>query len=173
MANSALPSSLPAAASTPAPSRAPATASEIATPAVTSPAASFGSHSACCAGVPAQPERQRRQHSRAEERGRRDGRAQRLRRDRGFTPQAAMLLGDQQPRQAKLGEPAPEVGRGRLALVGEPAHPLQRRKLLQSLADAGLQQLLVFREREPHQALAALGSRGMPRPRSEMMFFWI
>ena len=87
----------------------------------------------------------------------------------------AMLLSDQQAGQAKLGQAAPEVGRGLLLLVGEPPHPLQRRERLQRLGDAGLQQLLVLGKCEPHdvQAFAALGSRGMPRPRSEMMFFWI
>ena len=52
-ANIAFPLSRPPAAVTPAPSRAPAIGSEIATPAVTSPAASFGSQRAFCSDDPA------------------------------------------------------------------------------------------------------------------------
>src|ERR1043166_1483089 len=51
--NSADPLSLPLATVTPAPSRAPAIDSEIAMPASACPEASFGSHSRCCASLPA------------------------------------------------------------------------------------------------------------------------
>ena len=62
----------------------------------------------------------------------------------------------------------------RVRLARRLAHALERADALQRAVDALLHHLLVGGEAEFHrQAFAAFGSRGMPRPRSEMMFFWI
>ena len=91
---------------------------------------------------------------------------------------AALGLGHQHARDAELGERAPDRAVVGAVLFAQLAHALDRHLIREEAAHRLVEQELIFRESEIHeslppQALAGLGSRGSPRPRSAMMFFWI
>ena len=91
---------------------------------------------------------------------------------------AAVLLGHQQAGHAQRGQAGHHIVGPGFAAIGEPAHTVQGRLVAQKAVDAVDQQRLFGRQAELHGSLldgrqASLGSRGMPSPRSLMMFFWI
>ena len=143
-----------------------------------SAAAIFGSHSARCSGVPELDQGDGRHHRRAQERSGRHGPGEGLGGDgRVEERQAAstVLLGNQDSRDAELGEPLPERAVMPRRRLHDLAHAGDRRLGVEIAPYALLEQPLLFRQSEIHQfrPFSDLGSRGMPSPRSLMMFFWI
>jgi hypothetical protein len=83
--------------------------------------------------------------------------------------EAAVRFGHEKTWPSHLRHPAVEgLRRPRRGLRGL-SHDAGRALAREEVASALLQQLLVGREAEVHPQLPF----GMPRPRSEMMFFWI
>ena len=111
------------------------------------------------------------------ERHRREPVAKRLRSHTGIErakTHATVFGRDDQTRQADLIEPGDDLGGPTFVLVCKAANPIKGRPLAKIGIEAVLEQDLFRRQSEFHQAApAVLGSRGRPRPRSAMMFFWI
>jgi hypothetical protein len=88
---------------------------------------------------------------------------------------ATVLLGNQDSRHTELGQPLPEWAVMPGWRLHDLAHARDRRLGFEIAPYALLEQPLLFRQSEIHQfrPFSNLGSRGMPSPRSLMMFFWI
>ena len=121
-----------------------------------------------------------RGQNRAQQRRGRDPRPDRFPDEGGVEQgeaEAAVSLADHQPGDPELGQRRPGFARDRTFAGGEGADAVERRDVGENPGDALLEHALFAGEGEIHQTLAlsgaGLGSRGMPRPRSEMMFFWI
>ena len=83
---------------------------------------------------------------------------------------------DQQAGHTQLSQRRPYVGRARLLLFGKQARAREWRVIGQQARDTLGQQGLFVGKSEIHgrfSSQASFGSRGMPSPRSAMMFFWI
>ena len=108
---------------------------------------------------------------------RRDPVAKRFRSHAGIErakPHATVFGRDDQTRQADFIQPGDHIRRTAFVFLGKAANPIKGRPLAQIGIEAVLEQDLFRRQSEFHQAApAVLGSRGRPRPRSAMMFFWI
>ena len=83
---------------------------------------------------------------------------------------SAELLGHEAAHHAEPGQLLPRVAIEALAGVAQLAHARDRQALGEEAPHGVVEQALLVRECEVHYAR---GSRGMPRPRSAMMFFWI
>ena len=102
--------------------------------------------------------------------------AQRLRHHAGIErshADATVRRWNQQRRHAQFRQPGNQIAGPSLVTAGKAAHPLERRALAQIVVQRVAQQRLFGGQSEFHQASPARGSRGMPSPRSLMMFFWI
>ena len=121
-------------------------------------------------------DREGEQHGRGQETRGRDGRAEALRDDHGVEARQAQTaggLGHEERRHAELREAAPD--RPGVTALGDAAHGVEGDFAGEEAAHAVREHVLLFGESELHAApsLRIFGSRGMPRPRSLMMFFWI
>ena len=120
------------------------------------PAASRGSHAACCAALAAARERQRRERV-AEERHRHRAAAELLGDERELEQLeagAAVRLRHDEAGDADLGQPLPERGHGLALAVEDRAHRLRRALLRDEAPHRALEQLLFLGEGEIHRARA-------------------
>ena len=93
-------------------------------------------------------------------------------------PRAAVPLRHGEPGNALRDEAGPQLGVVAVAGRGDGAAALHRQAVGEEAPQRGLQHLLLLGEGElhgsgPRRWRTAFGSRGRPRPRSPMMFFWM
>jgi|GEM_PF-5287226 len=87
---------------------------------------------------------------------------------------AAKIFRDQHSGDAQFAGARPQGPLNGMRVSGGKAHLVERRILFEKTADAVLQQALLFRQCKFHRMnsyFASFGSRGIPSPRSEIMFF--
>ncbi len=174
--NSDDPLKRPSLAPIPAPSRAPEIASPMATPAWTSPEANRGNQVVCCVGEPAIM-----RASGAKIALPRKGLGATERPSASATSAASSRPSPRPPNASGMMTPgAPMSVRADQTSWAKPCDCSANVRTRSSgqirgqcSDDAVLHHALVCRQGKIHQAAMTFGSRGRPRPRSAMMFFWI